>query len=367
MSSSVADLKLRDARIETITDTPEKVVSVFRALQPIGGPGRAVDADAVFALARAANERGFARSLTKNATDRQLTESSINVFQSRPELVVVAEAKPVFVRPTSATWRARIFVGDELSFDTRNLVAEVTETQVLFANGIEQESSARAETAPEPAPARRQANDGSRALLQERLDQIAEGALDVISKKGFGSASIREIAAAAGMPIPTMYLYIKRKEDLLFLLSNRYLSELTQEFELAFRKPGPAKPLLQKAIKSYLDYCATHRKLINVVYRDAKWLPPDDRQKIFDLDKAFVTAWEGILTKGNESGEFRIDNIPLTANYIYFLCTSWAIRHWTLAQYGENEVRKSMLDFIMRAISRDAPSRAKSTRSTKPK
>jgi len=359
---------LREARIETITDTPEKVVSVFRAPQPIGGPGRAIDADAVFILARAANDCGFARSLTKNATARQLTESSISVFQSRPELVVSAEAKPVFVQPKSATWRARIFVGDDVSFDTRNLVAEVTETQVLFADDLKQAKSVQAAKADEPATNRRQATEGPRALLQERLAQIAAGALDVISKKGFGSASIREIAAAAGMPIPTMYLYIKRKEDILFLLSNRYLGELTHEFELALRKPGPAKPLLQSAIKRYLDYCSTHRKLINVVYRDAKWLPADDRQKIFDLDRAFVAAWEGILARGAESGEFRIDNIPLTANYIYFLCTSWAIRHWTLGQFGENEVRKSMLDFILRAIKIGEVSRpAKSTRSVKTK
>lgn len=368
MPGPPAGFKLANSQIETITNTPEKAVAVFRSPTPIGGAGRPIDANAVFMLARAANECGFAHSLTKDAMARQLTGSSINVFQSRAELVVTAEAQPVFVRPATATWRARIFVSDEISFHTRDLVAEVTETQVLIAAGLEQAEPVLAEAADDATVTRRQASDGSRALLQERLDQIADGALDVISKKGFGGASIREIAAAAGMPIPTMYLYIKKKEDLLFLLSNRYLSELTQEFEFALRKPGPAKSLLQSAIKRYLEYCATHRKLINVVYRDAKWLPPGDRAKIFDLDKAFVAAWEGILSRGKKSGEFKVDNISLTANYIYFLCTAWAIRHWTLAQFGESEVTKSMVDFIMRAVAiEDARGSAKSSRSVKVK
>ena len=64
--------------------------------------------------------------------------------------------------------------------------------------------------------------------IGERYEGILKAAGDVIARRGFHQASIREIARAAGVGDGTIYLYFKNKDDLLICLFEEKMGELNE-------------------------------------------------------------------------------------------------------------------------------------------
>jgi hypothetical protein len=90
-----------------------------------------------------------------------------------------------------------------------DMLAMTTQTQMVL------ESQTKA--APTPAPGiAAETKRGDVATM--RHDQIFRAACVVFGKYGFAQATMREVAAEAGMPVPTMYQYIRSKDDLLTLI-----------------------------------------------------------------------------------------------------------------------------------------------------
>jgi len=184
------------------------------------------------------------------------------------------------------------------------------------------------------------------SLSDRRRRQIFEGACEVISKKGYGDASIRAIAEAAELPASTMYEYIDSKEDILFMITSECMKELFRYFHEQLVSGGSARKRLNNAIGAYVRYIGKNRKYINLVYRETRALNKSNRQKIFDIEKEFMKLWEEIFSYGNETGEFRVANTDLTANMAYFFCTVWSLRYWSIGGYSEEEITESLINFI---------------------
>jgi hypothetical protein len=38
------------------------------------------------------------------------------------------------------------------------------------------------------------------------------------------------------------------------------------------------------------------------------------------------------------------------ANFIYFLCCIWPLRHWTIGKFGQEQVANEIVDFVLNGI-----------------
>ena len=63
---------------------------------------------------------------------------------------------------------------------------------------------------------------------EDRRKQIMDAALAVFSKKGYGEATIPDIASEAGVAVGTIYHYYESKRDLLVSLVHMYTQAMTQ-------------------------------------------------------------------------------------------------------------------------------------------
>ncbi|AMO54953.1 hypothetical protein GZ77_25625 [Endozoicomonas montiporae] len=184
-------------------------------------------------------------------------------------------------------------------------------------------------------------------IADKRRQQIFKGACEVISRKGFGSATMREIAKAADITIPTMYKYIRTKEDILFMITQVCMEEIFAYFKDALQRQEPAEQKMKSAIDAYVRYVTKNRKYINLVYRETRALNTENRDRIFNVERDFISLWEQIIIDGIEEGVFRKADTILAANMIYFFCNVWALRHWSLEGYTEEEIRNRLVDFIL--------------------
>ena len=97
-------------------------------------------------------------------------------------------------------------------------------------------------------------------LKNEKKELILKASSEIFSKTGFGAATIRQIAGAAGVAVGTIYVYFKNKDDILHELLNRH----KEEHYLLFDKMSALKP--EKAIKFfYEDRFKSLSKLNNLI------------------------------------------------------------------------------------------------------
>ena len=67
-----------------------------------------------------------------------------------------------------------------------------------------------------------------------RRHAIMQAAAEVFGEKGYGGATISEIAGKAGIAEASIYQYFKSKEDLLLSVPGNWFDELAEELERVF-------------------------------------------------------------------------------------------------------------------------------------
>jgi AcrR family transcriptional regulator len=306
--------------------------------------GERVDAGVIAILAQAAMDHGTEAG---SDVDARPLETTARHFAAGAGDALSAEAMQIHRDDGSATWRATVFRHTaHATPGPRQIIAEVTQSYHLAASAAkapdgEVIAMADIDRPPEAPPS---------SVAEQRRRQIFKGACEVVIRKGYADASIREIAAAAELSIPALYQYVKSKEDILFMITSGCMEEIFHAFRDGLSAQGSATHKMSAAIQSYVRYIGRNRKYINLVYRETRSLSPGNREKIFAIEREFTGLWEEIIQAGRTSGEFEVDNTDLAANLAYFMCTAWALRHWNIGRYSEDEVRDMLTRFILRAL-----------------
>ena len=84
----------------------------------------------------------------------------------------------------------------------------------------------------------------------EKYHLILQGALKVFAENGYHRSQVSKIAKAAGVADGTIYLYFKRKEDILIRLFQEKLGELVGKFHESVKGTTDAVEALRTDRKS---------------------------------------------------------------------------------------------------------------------
>src|SRR5262249_9274562 len=308
------------------------------------GAGGGGGGDIVAALRDAAKTKGPTLNLPLGG--RTVTiESKANFLNIGSGKVLRAEASPIHLGDSISVWRAAVFRDDEQ-------IAEVTQTQMAVAN------SAAVGTAGDgdDTGARRRGGDGaiaggvSKEVVDERWQRIVEGASKVIAAKGFAKATIREIAAASDMPVATMYQYLERKEDILYNIYKHFMGDIVTALTRWRSGEQPPRERLSGAIRTMIDVFDKNHRFIKLMFQETKSLTPEARREVYRLDAEYITIFRDLLSEAMRTGKVRVRNIELAANFIYFLCTIWPLRFWSIGKFGEEAVANDIIDFVLNGL-----------------
>lgn len=169
-------------------------------------------------------------------------------------------------------------------------------------------------------------------LVNLRREQIARYASRVFVHKGYTKTNIREIAKACRMSIGTLYHYIGSKEDILYLVFDYAMSRESKFIESISSTCDNLSPTeaLRKAIEAYYQAIDEIQDTTVFMYQETKSLEPNARQHVLELERNMLSVFEKLLARGNESGEFKINDVSVAANNIVILGDAWAFRRWLL-------------------------------------
>jgi uncharacterized protein (TIGR00369 family) len=289
----------------------------------------------LMAFADALGAIGSVMNLPKGASTATL-ESKTNFIKSGRPGLLSAEAIPLHIGRSTMLWQTTIL--DEN--DTR--LAMVTQTQMVLYEAVKDKSSPKSETAAPAVLDRRKPSDPG-----STRDRIFQEAARIIAKRGFADASMRDIAAASGLSVSSIYQYIENKDDLLAQIFESYLSEIKQGVADATGAGGSSTERLRVAIDANLERFDRFRVLINLMNREAKSLNAKTRKRVVDYMDSYIKIFRDIVSSGIEQGEFRQSAPELTANLILMLCEIWPQRYWAVGCFGRQGVRDGIADLVL--------------------
>ena len=104
------------------------------------------------------------------------------------------------------------------------------------------------------------------------IDHILRAAAEVFAEKSFGLASIRDIAAHAGISFPRIYYYLRNKEELLFLIARRTFEQISAAAEAQTAGIDDPAEKLRRFIKAHIEYQLNNVAEMKVLIRETESL-----------------------------------------------------------------------------------------------
>ena len=188
-------------------------------------------------------------------------------------------------------------------------------------------------------------------LIEKKQNQIVEAACNLFFEKGFHGTNIREIADESGMSMGQLYHYISSKDDILFLVA-KHMQELWYDYLVEFGFEETEDPLtrLTRALRSSIEFPAKHKKLLQFIYSESKYLDKEHLNIILKMDEKNVSGFfRKLLEEVSKEYSIKYD-LDLAARYITFVTVFIALRGWNLKQWSLNETVDFMVTFILNGL-----------------
>jgi len=142
-------------------------------------------------------------------------------------------------------------------------------------------------------------------ITEYRRKQILDAALAVFSRKGYGEATMPDIAREAGVAVGTIYNYYQSKRDLLVSLVDTYV--VTEPFRELLVQSGKAdeRTFVRSLIENRLDWGSENFERFLFVFTEIL-RDPELRQQFAEQVLASVLKFpEKYIGEKISSGEFR--------------------------------------------------------------
>jgi len=208
-----------------------------------------------------------------------------------------------------------------------------------------------------------QTNIKNKDLVSKRRKQIIHAASKLFFQKGFDQTTMREISHASGLPMGSLYDYVRSKDDILVLV----YKDVVERFRLSLfgneKEDREANPKdLEIILRRSMRQMYKLSKAVQLLYRESWSRRKDVHLQMREIDRKYVSSFIQLLQKGHQKKCFQLKNPAVTADLIFLLTALPALREWSLLHIDQEEVIDTVVRFILRGLSTE--SRTKTGRRT---
>jgi TetR/AcrR family transcriptional regulator, cholesterol catabolism regulator len=185
---------------------------------------------------------------------------------------------------------------------------------------------------------------GTRELIVRR-------AAELFAEKGYSNTSLDDIAAGVGIKKPSLYHYIRTKEDLLYEIQQVLVEELFSEVNTLLDTATTPEEKVRAYFRAVLRLIA-RRKVEMVVYiNESTARPVSGRlRKLGAKQDELQKMFEDVLSDGMADGVFR--DLPPTLTALATLgSVSWAYRWYEASgSLPPDDVADLFVDIVLNGI-----------------
>ena len=151
------------------------------------------------------------------------------------------------------------------------------------------------------------------AISRLKRETIVAAAVDLFYNKGYANTTLEEVADAIKVTKPFIYAHFKSKTKLLAEICMRGTRLSHAALLRAIAQPGTPTEKLEAITRDFMLAVLNHQAHAVIYSREEKELEPADRDAINELRREFDHRLVAVLGDGVRSGEFSVDDVPLTA------------------------------------------------------
>ena len=176
----------------------------------------------------------------------------------------------------------------------------------------------------------------NQALVQRRRRQIVDAAVELFIQHGFHKTTTRQIAAAAGFSIGSLYEYVASKEDILYLVCDAIHAEMEVGMAEAMQRVSREDNPLAEVVRAYLLVCDRMNDHILLIYQETQSLPHKWRQVVLESEVRITGLFTRALAQLAATGaipRLSAAALDLVAHNIAVIGHMWTFRRWFLARH----------------------------------
>jgi len=158
--------------------------------------------------------------------------------------------------------------------------------------------------------------DVSKNKEQDRKSEILDAALELFVEKGYHETTILDIANAAGLTKGGVYHYLKSKDEILYLLHDRFIDEGLRRLKKIESEPIPPKEKFLKLLKAHLNIIHEYKDDITFFFKEFDKLPKDKYEIVKKKRDEYENIFVKVLEEGRVQGVFDVENSRIAIFYI---------------------------------------------------
>jgi TetR/AcrR family transcriptional regulator, fatty acid metabolism regulator protein len=169
----------------------------------------------------------------------------------------------------------------------------------------------------------------------DRRRQLLEAAVKVFARKGFHAARVGDVAEEAGVAYGLVYHYFHSKEELLETIFRTTWTEMLARVREVEAAGVPASEAVRQVTALLLRTWRRDPDLVRVLVREVT-RNQHVQQEIEEITEAMQTL-EGIVRRGQETGEFREGLDPRLAAVVFYGALEEVLSGWVLGQLPDSD------------------------------
>jgi len=163
-------------------------------------------------------------------------------------------------------------------------------------------------------------------------ERIRAAASDLFARRGYGAATMRQIAKRAHVGLGTLFNYAEDKRDLVFLIFNEELNATTDVALAAPRTRDAPLEQLMAVFRAHYEWLATQPELARILLQELTFYSSGKQAATFHaIRKRLIDGVESLVSANQASGKLRKD-VPaaVIARHIFFVYSA-SLRWWIAA------------------------------------
>jgi AcrR family transcriptional regulator len=186
----------------------------------------------------------------------------------------------------------------------------------------------------------------------EKLHRIKNAARELFVSKGFDETTIREIAAAAEVGLGTVFVYAANKRDLLFLIFNDGLEEITKKAEASVSKTAPLLDNLLNVFQCHYQFFARQPALSRLVLREMTFYDSGIQARSFQKTReALIELIAAAVRLATSQKAVSTTETPQFIGWVIFCIYQVELRAWLSrndikVRDGLNHLRRALALFM---------------------
>ncbi|MTD57027.1 TetR/AcrR family transcriptional regulator [Amycolatopsis pithecellobii] len=157
------------------------------------------------------------------------------------------------------------------------------------------------------------------------VQQLVDAAAQVFERQGYPDATLADIAAEAGVSKPTVYQYVKSKQQLLETIVEQAVYPLRDGVDKIVASERPAAEKLEAYIELHVLAAVRYKAYFVVLISDQHQLSPQALRRYQSWARSVNHSATRLLEQGQREGVVRADiDLPIAANLLNTTLTSIA-------------------------------------------